>query len=133
MSPKPVVLLIEDDPDDALLTLRALKGLLAGYEVVVARDGVEAQDYLARAAARPALVILDINLPRVNGVQLLERLRRDWGPDLAGVKVAVLSSSYIEQERALVLSLGVSAHLRKPVRPEETATMLREIGRLLGA
>lgn len=132
MSAKPVVLFVEDDADDARLTLMALGGLLAPYEVVMARDGVEALEHLARAAARPALIILDVNLPRVSGVQLLERLNRDWGPALGGVKVAVLSSSYIETERAVMLGLGAAVHLRKPVRPDETQTMLREFARLLG-
>lgn len=132
MSAKPVVLFVEDDADDARLTLMALGRLLEPYDVVVARDGVEALDYLGRAAARPVLIILDINLPRVSGVQLLERLNRDWGPALGGVKVAVLSSSYIETERTVVLGLGAAVHLRKPVRPDETQTMLRELARLLG-
>lgn len=131
MSAKEVVLLIEDDPDDARLTLMALGTTLAAYEVVVVHDGVQALEFLRGAAQKPRLIILDINLPRVSGVQVLERLNQDWGPGLGGVQVAVLSSSYVEQERAVTKQLGAALHLRKPVRPEENATMLREISRLL--
>lgn len=139
MTSKKAVLLVEDDPDDARLTLMAMEEVLKPYDVVVARDGVEALDYLLGAGAhadrkpgeKPVLIILDINLPRISGIELLERLRQAWGPDLGHVQVAVLSSSYMQQERTAMRKLGVALHLRKPISPEESATMVREIGRLL--
>ncbi|MBI5630031.1 MAG: response regulator [Elusimicrobia bacterium] len=139
MNDKNVVLLVEDDEDDARLTQMALEDLLDPYEVVVARDGVEALDYLLgtgayasrEASKKPLLIILDINLPRIDGLQLLERLNQEWGAGLGKVKVAVLSSSYIQQERDAVRKLGAMVHLQKPIRPDDCAAMVREIGRLL--
>ncbi len=141
MSARPTVLLVEDDADDARLTLMALEELLKPYEVAVARDGVEALDFLLGTGApagrdggeKPVLIILDINLPRVSGLQLLERLHREWGPGLGGVKVAVLSSSYIQEERSAVHTLGAAVHLQKPIRPEDSEAMVREITRLLAS
>lgn len=139
MIAKKVVLLVEDDPDDARLTLMAMEDLLKTYEVVVARDGVEALDYLLGTGAQadrdtsgmPLLIILDINLPRISGIQLLERLNQEWGPGLGKVKVAVLSSSYRQQERNVVGKLGAMVYLQKPICPDDSAAMVREIGRLL--
>jgi len=141
MSAKKTVLLVEDDAEDAQLTLMAMKDLLMPYEVVVARDGVEALDYLLgteahadrEASRKPCLIILDINLPRLSGVQVLERLNQEWGPGLGQVKVAVLSSSYMQQERSAVKKLGALVHLQKPIRREDSEAMVREIGKLLPA
>lgn len=136
---KGLVLLVEDDPDDARLTLMALEETFKPYEVAVARDGVEALEFLLgtgahagrNASEKPVLIVLDINLPRISGIQLLERLKQEWGPDLSNVNIAVLSSSYMEQERNAVKNLGAKVHLRKPISSEESAVMVREIGLLL--
>ncbi len=139
MRNKKVVLLVEDDADDARLTLMAMEEVLKSYEVVVARDGVEALDYLLGTGAhanrntseKPVLIILDINLPRVGGIELLARLNEEWGPGLGDVKVAVLSSSFVQEERTVMRRLGAAEHLQKPLRPEESVAMVRAIGKLL--
>lgn len=139
MTKRGIVLLVDDDEDDVRLTLMAMEDMLKPYEVVVARDGVEALEFLLGTGAhagrdprrRPLLIILDINLPRIDGIQVLERLNLEWGPELANVKVAVLSSSYAPQERAAVRKLGAVVHLQKPIHPDESARMVREIAALL--
>ncbi len=136
---KRVVLLVEDDADDVDLTKMALKDLLEPYEVVLARDGVEALEYLLGTGPHagrdvkevPALIILDMNLPRVSGTQVLQRLNQEWGPGLAGVRVAILSSSYIEPERVAMKKLGIRVHIPKPISSAQTLAMVQEIGRLL--
>lgn len=128
-----VVLFVEDDLDDTHLTLRALAGVLEPFRVVTARDGVEALAYLERPGAPEglALVVLDINLPRVSGFELLERLYALWGPGLRGVRFAVLSASYADSEIRRMKELGVALHIQKPISRAQTEEMVRELGRLL--
>lgn len=116
-----VVLLVEDNPSDEKLTLRALtKGNLTN-EVVVARDGQEALDYLFGAGAHvgrdvtllPTVVLLDLNLPRIEGLEVLRRIRAD--PRTKLLPVVVLTSSTQDEDLIKSYSLGANAYVRKPV------------------
>jgi CheY-like chemotaxis protein len=105
------VLLVEDNEDDAELTLWAL-GQVGLKEVQVAWDGAEALAVL-KAGPAPDLVLLDLRLPLVDGLEVLARLRSD--PDLKGLKVIVLSSSESPLDKAACQALGVTAYLGKPL------------------
>ena len=116
-----VILLVEDNPDDELLTLRALKKTGFRNEVVVAHDGVEALDYLFASgpysgrdpAVMPQLILLDLKLPRVNGLEVLKRLRSDERTRL--LPVVILSSSREQQDMLDSYGLGANSYVRKPV------------------
>lgn len=139
MSDKKTVLLIEDDPEDVELTLLAMRGTLDSCEVVVAYDGVEALDYLFGQGShagrdkgkRPELIIMDLNLPRIGGLEVLQRLHEQWGPGLFDVKIAILSSAPVEQYRSTLKRLGVDAYLQKPISKAQSDVMIHEIARLL--
>jgi two-component system, response regulator len=113
------ILLVEDNPDDVTLTLRALKTHNITNEVAVARDGVEALELLfgkeggSGADPLPALVLLDLNLPRVNGLQVLTRIRGDQRTRI--LPVVILTSS--DEQRDIIdgYSLGANSYVRKPV------------------
>jgi CheY-like chemotaxis protein len=116
--PPATVLLVEDNPDDRELTLVALKGVAA--RVVVAHDGVEALDYLlghgrwaGSGLAAPALVLLDLKMPRVDGLQVLQAVRADRR--LGGTPVVVLTSSDEERDQERCRRLGVTEYVRKGV------------------
>ncbi len=116
-----VVLLIEDNPSDEKLTLRALAKGNFSNEVVVARDGVEALDYLfglGPHAGRdvldlPTLVLLDLKLPRIEGLEVLRRIRADDRTRL--LPVVILTSSTLDEDLDAGYSLGANAYVRKPV------------------
>jgi two-component system, response regulator len=115
------ILLVEDNPDDELLTLRALRKQNAPSEVVVARDGVEALDYLFATGshagrdpeATPQLVLLDLKLPKVDGLEVLRRMRSDERTRL--VPVVILTSSREQQDILDGYGLGANSYVRKPV------------------
>jgi two-component system response regulator len=113
------ILLVEDNPDDAALTMRALKSHNITNEVVVARDGVEALAFLfgtagsAGPAEPPAVVLLDLNLPRVNGLEVLQRIRTDERTRL--LPVVILTSSDEERDVMEGYRLGANSYVRKPV------------------
>lgn len=116
--PTGTVLVVEDNPDDCELTLAALLGV--AERVVVARDGVEALDYLlgrgawsAQPPAAPDLVLLDLKLPRVDGLQVLRTLRAD--PRACGTRVVVFTSSDEELDQEECRRLGVTDYVRKTV------------------
>lgn len=121
MEPKKFILLVEDNPDDEALTLRALKKNNILNEVVVARDGQEALDYLFGAGAhagrdqtvQPSLILLDLKLPKVEGLEVLRRLRADARTKL--LPVVILTSSKEEQDRLAGYTLGCNSFVRKPV------------------
>jgi two-component system, response regulator len=133
MTTKPI-LLVEDTPDDAELTVMALKqaGLL--NEVVVAEDGQEALDYLfgqGRYAGRnpqdaPALVLLDIKMPRVDGIEVLQRLRADLRTHLMPVVILTTSTEDVDLVRAY--ESGANAYVRKPVSLEQFHEAVRQLG-----
>ncbi len=120
-----VILLVEDNPDDELLALRALKKTGVENEVVVAHDGVEALDYLfARGphsgrdpAVMPQLILLDLKLPKVDGLEVLRRLRSHERTRL--LPVVILSSSREHQDMLDGYSLGANSYVRKPVNFEQ--------------
>lgn len=116
-----VILLVEDNPDDMQLTLRALKKSKIANNIVVARDGVEALDYLfatGKYASRdmtiqPQLVLLDLKMPRLDGLEVLHRLRSDERTRL--LPVVVLTTSSEDRDRVESYKLGANSYIRKPV------------------
>ena len=130
------ILLVEDNLNDIELTLAALEKSRLANPVVVARDGVEALDHLFRrgdagpegveAAALPAVVLLDIKLPRVDGLEVLERVKAD--PRTRHVPVVMLTSSREEQDLLRSYGLGVNAFVVKPVGHRDFFEAIRDIG-----
>jgi two-component system, response regulator len=115
------ILLVEDNPTDEKLTLRAFKRCSAASEIVVVHDGAEALDYLGARGAHagrdagrlPAVVLLDLKLPRVDGLEVLRRIRADERTKL--LAVVILTASKEEQDVARSYALGANAYVRKPV------------------
>ncbi len=127
------ILLVEDNPNDVELTLAALAENRLANEVVVARDGEEALDYLhqrgifkMRTAGHPAVVLLDIKLPKIDGLEVLERLKAD--PDLKMIPVVMLTSSREDQDLLRSYNLGVNAYVVKPVDFSEFVNAIKELG-----
>jgi CheY-like chemotaxis protein len=128
------ILLVEDNPDDEALTLRALRQNNIVNQVVVARDGSEALDYLFATGAyagrdltaMPTLVLLDLRLPRLDGLEVLKRLRADERTRF--LPVVVLTSSSEDVDRLRSYSLGVSSFVRKPVDFIEFVEAVRSLG-----
>jgi len=118
---KKVILLVEDNPNDVLLTERALKKTHIESELVVARDGVEALDYLfcrqkfdcTNTACNPQLVLLDLKLPRIDGFEVLKRVRQDAKTRL--LPVVVLTSSTEEKDILNSYAFGANSYVCKPV------------------
>ncbi|HHH13995.1 MAG TPA: response regulator [Thiolapillus brandeum] len=129
-----VLLLVEDNPDDEMLTIRALKKHNLANEIVVARDGQEALDYLfgeGEYEARdeeelPQVILLDLKLPKVDGLQVLERIRAN--PRTRAVPVVVLTSSNEEQDIIRSYDLGANSYVRKPVDFEQFVEAARQLG-----
>ena len=129
-----VILLVEDNPDDELLTLRALEKSHIVNEVNVVRDGAEALDYLFAtgpyaerdAGALPQVVLLDLRLPRIDGLEVLRRLRAD--PRTGLLPIVILTSS--DEERDIVDSyrLGANSYIRKPVDFARFSEAVRQLG-----
>jgi DNA-binding response OmpR family regulator len=127
------ILLVEDDPKDVELTLEALGEYNLANEVVVARDGEEALDYLycrgsfaARARENPAVLLLDLKLPKVNGLEVLQQIKSDENLDM--VPVVVLTSSREEKDVVASYKLGVNAYVVKPVEFHEFVNAIKELG-----
>jgi two-component system response regulator len=131
MTSKPI-LLVEDNPDDEALTLRAFKKSNISNEVVVVRDGAEALAYLFPAdgdrldAPSPALVLLDLNLPKVGGLEILRRMQADARTQL--IPVVVLTSSKLEEDILDSYRSGANAYVRKPVKFADFADAVRAVG-----
>lgn len=129
-----VILLVEDNPDDEALTIRALGRNNIRNRVVVARDGVEALDYLFGTGAHagrdpralPAIILLDLKLPKVDGLEVLRRLRADERTRLA--PVVILTSSSEEPDRIAGYSLGANSYIRKPVDFGQFVEAVRQLG-----
>ena len=116
-----IILLVEDNPDDEALTLRALKKNNILNEVIVARDGAEAMDYLfgiGKYAGRdlsnmPQVILLDLKLPKIDGMEVLRRIRADERTEL--LPVVILTSSKEERDLINGYKLGANSYIRKPV------------------
>lgn len=129
-----VILLIEDNPDDEALTLRALEKNNISNEVVIAHDGAEALDYLfaqGRYAERdtqimPQVILLDLQLPKVSGFDVLRRMRAD--ERTKRLPVVILTSSNEEQDRISGYDLGANSYVRKPVEFGNFIEAVRNLG-----
>lgn len=129
-----VILLVEDNPDDIALTLRAFRRNNILNEVKVAQDGVEALEYLfgtgphaERDTSRlPAVMLLDLKLPRLDGLEVLRRIRQD--PRTRLLRVVVLTSSVEEQDIVQSYSLGANSYIRKPVDFDNFQTAVGQLG-----
>jgi DNA-binding response OmpR family regulator len=122
-----LILLVEDDPDHELLTIRALKKSNIANEVRVARDGEEALELLfGTNAVRPQLVLLDLKLPKVEGLEVLRRIREDETTRM--LPVVVLTSSDEERDVVRSYKLGVNSYIRKPVNFTDFAEATRQLG-----
>ena len=122
-----LILLVEDDPDHELLTIRALKKSNIANEVRVARDGEEALAALFGAnAVKPQLVLLDLKLPKVEGLEVLRRIRDDESTRM--LPVVVLTSSDEERDVVRSYKLGVNSYIRKPVNFTDFAEATRQLG-----
>jgi CheY-like chemotaxis protein len=127
------ILLVEDDPKDVELTLTALEEYNLANEVVVTRDGAEALDYLycrgdftTRSNDNPAVLLLDLKLPKVDGLEVLQQLKSD--ENLRMIPVVVLTSSREEKDMVASYRLGVNAYVVKPVDFHEFVDAIKELG-----
>lgn len=126
------ILLVEDNPDDVSLTMRALKSHNITNDVIVAQDGVQAIEYLFGASSRPALpdlpavVLLDLKLPKINGMEVLQRIRADARTRL--LPVVILTSSDEERDVIDGYSLGANSYVRKPVDFVEFTKAAQQLG-----
>ena len=127
------ILLVEDNPKDLELTLLALAKSNLANEVVTVRDGEECLDYLfirgayaGRPKGHPVVVLLDLKLPKVDGLQVLEEIKKD--PELQGVPVVMLTTSREERDLVLSYKLGVNAYVVKPVAFKDFMQAIQDIG-----
>lgn len=122
------ILLVEDNPDDEALTLRALRRNKIANEVIVAHDGVEAVDLLIgpEAGPLPQLVLLDLKLPRMDGLEVLKRLREH--PRTRLLPIVILTSSDEESDLVTGYSLGANSYVRKPVDFRQFTEAVRQLG-----
>ncbi len=128
------ILLVEDNPDDVELTLRALKQYNVRNQIAVVRDGAEALDFLFASGAyaerstcpMPAVVILDLKLPKMDGLEVLQRMRADERTKL--VPVVILTSSKEERDMVNGYKLGANSYVRKPVDFTEFVEAARQLG-----
>ncbi|MEY2602384.1 MAG: hypothetical protein QOH31_120 [Verrucomicrobiota bacterium] len=127
------ILLVEDDPKDVELTLTTLEEYNLANEVVVTPDGEEALDYLYRRGAfatrsngNPAVLLLDLKLPKIDGLEVLQQIKSD--EKLRMIPVVVLTSSHEERDMVASYSLGVNAYVVKPVDFYEFVNAIRELG-----
>ncbi|MCK5660289.1 MAG: response regulator [Methanosarcinales archaeon] len=128
------ILLVEDNPDDVELTLRALKKNNIKNEIIVATDGVEAVDYLFGIGKfegrdikqHPALVLLDLKLPRLNGLDVLKQIRADDNSKL--LQVIILTSSKEESDIISGYELGANSYIQKPVDFTQFTEAVQELG-----
>jgi two-component system, response regulator len=129
-----VILLVEDNPDDEALTLRALQKNNIRNEVVVARDGSEAIDYLFGTGVHagrdlnvmPQIILLDLKLPKVDGFQVLDRVRASETTKL--LPVVILTTSNEDQDRIRGYGLGANSFVRKPVEFDKFIEAVRQLG-----
>jgi two-component system response regulator len=135
MKPAHAILLVEDNPAEVKITQRALKESGVGVELIVVRDGQEALDYLLRQGPHavgqgwrePALILLDLNLPRLNGREVLERIRAT--PHLRSVPVIVLTTSNRVEDVRAMYAAGANTYIEKPQDFARFVTVLETIQR----
>lgn len=123
------ILLIEDDPNDAALVLRELRRHHVSVGIRVARDGAEAVELLfgpSAAATRPSLILLDLKLPKIDGIEVLRALKAD--PRTSTIPVVVLTSSREIRDLGDCYRLGVNSYVVKPVEFEEFREVVRRLG-----
>ena len=127
------ILMVEDDPRDVELTLTALEEYNLANEVVVTRDGEEALDYLycrgnftERLGENPAVLLLDLKLPKIDGLEVLQQIKSDERLKL--IPVVVLTSSHEERDMVASYRLGVNAYVVKPVDFHEFVNAIKELG-----
>ena len=129
-----IIMLVEDNPDDEELTLRALKKGNILNEVVVARDGVEALDYLFGTgkhegrdlSVMPLLVLLDLRMPKVDGLEVLDRIRSD--DRTKRLNVVILTSSKEEMDIVRSYDMNVNSYIRKPVNFDQFTEAIKQVG-----
>jgi two-component system, response regulator len=129
-----MILLVEDNPDDEALTLRALKKNNIGNEIAVVRDGAEAVEFLMCSGAyanrdpheMPQVVLLDLKLPKLDGMEVLKRIRANEATRL--LPVVILTSSKEEQDRLTGYSLGANSYVQKPVDFDQFIGAVRQLG-----
>ncbi len=134
MSNEVEILLVDDSPEDVELTIRALRRNQIANEIKVAEDGAEALDFLfcrgsyqhRNAAVPPKVVLLDLNLPKVNGLEVLREMRGD--PRTKAIPVVILTSSKEQKDLITGYNLGVNAFVQKPVDFEQFNEAIRQIG-----
>lgn len=128
------ILLVEDNPDDILITQKALHAAKILNPLYVVRDGQEALDFLlhqgpyqdAAASPKPGLILLDINMPKLNGIEVLKHIKQD--PHLKRIPVIMLTSSKRDQDVVLGYDNGCNSFLQKPVEFERFVALVKEIG-----
>jgi two-component system response regulator len=128
------ILLVEDNPDDEALTIRALRKNNITNELVIARDGAEALDYLfgtgkyegRDTSVIPQVTLLDLKLPKIDGLEVLKRLREDERTEL--LPVVILTSSNEEQDLVKGYRLGANSYIRKPVNFDQFIEAVRQLG-----
>jgi DNA-binding response OmpR family regulator len=127
------ILMVEDDPKDVELTLTALEEYNLANEVVVTGDGAEALDYLycrgnfaTRSSDNPAVLLLDLKLPKIDGLEVLQQIKSD--DKLKMIPVVVLTSSHEEKDMVTSYKLGVNAYVVKPVNFHEFVNAIKELG-----
>ena len=127
------ILMVEDDPKDVELTLTALEEYNLANEVVVTHDGEEALDYLycrgkfaERSSDNPAVMLLDLKLPKIDGLEVLQQVKSD--EKLRMIPVVVLTSSHEEKDMVASYRLGVNAYVVKPVEFHEFVNAIKELG-----
>ncbi len=131
------ILLVEDSPNDVELTLSALAENHLANEVVVVRDGAEALDFLYSRgayangnASRPAVILLDLKMPRIDGIEVLRQVKTD--PSLKTIPVVVLTSSQEERDVLETYSLGANAYVVKPLRFRSFVEAIQAVGGFWG-
>jgi two-component system response regulator len=129
-----IILLVEDNPDDVELTIRAFKKSNIGNKVVVAKDGVEALDFLFGTGVHtgrdvkelPVVILLDLKLPKIDGMEVLKRIRQNESTRL--LPVVILTSSAEDKDKINGYTLGCNSYVRKPVNFDQFAEAIKNLG-----